>query len=41
MKTALLAITFLSAAALPGFAADAGYIDDRSDAAALWTCWRN
>ena len=35
MKIALLAIAFLSAAVLPGFAADGNYIDDRSDAAAL------
>ena len=35
MKTALLAIAFLSATAIPGVAADDKYIDDRSDAAAL------
>ena len=35
MKTALLAIAFLSATAMPGIAADDKYVDDRSDAAAL------
>ena len=35
MKTALLAVAFLSATAIPGIAADDKYVDDRSDAAAL------